>query len=114
MKIFTVVICSVMLIAAFALAENVQNNGESMMTINGGSRGEVPFPHEKHQQVLGDCNHCHNIFPQEAGAIEKLNADGTLSSKQVMNQCKGCHKTLKDAGKTTGPTKCGDCHIRKD
>ena len=113
MKIFIAVICSVMLITAFAIAGEMQNMGESMITIKGGSRGEVPFPHEKHQQILGDCNHCHNLFPQEPGSIEKLNADGALSSKQVMDQCRSCHKTLKAADKATGPTSCSKCHRKE-
>ena len=98
-------------IFAVAGATAVQNKGAETIDLYGGSRGEVSFPHHKHQKVLGDCNVCHGIFPQVSGAIEDLKAQGKLGEKQVMNkQCVKCHRDKKNAGEKTGPVRCGECH----
>jgi cytochrome c-type protein NrfB len=84
--------------------------GAANMTLDGGSLGNVAFPHHLHQTKLGNCNICHKLFPKEAGAIKKGIADGSLKKKQVMNNCKECHQKYKDEGKTAGPTACMGCH----
>ena len=88
-------------------------NGAEEMLLNGGSRGQVPFPHRTHQATLTDCNKCHDLFPQETGAIDRLKKAGDLKKKQVMNtSCVKCHKSMKKAGSQAGPTTCSKCHIR--
>jgi hypothetical protein len=88
--------------------------GRSRSTLYGGKSGDVPFPHWAHQAVLADCKICHELFPQEAGAIEKLKASGELQRKQIMNKhCTKCHKKMKQEGQKTGPTTCKSCHIKK-
>lgn len=89
-----------------------QNNGSKEMLLFGGNKGDVLFPHHMHQVVLKDCNKCHNLFPQISGSIEKLKADKKLKIKQVMKQCRNCHKAKKRAGKKTGPTGCKACHSK--
>ena len=89
-------------------------NSAAEMVLEGGARGKVPFPHRTHQTVLGDCGACHDLFPQEAGAIERLKAAGDLKRKQVMNKsCVKCHKAMKKQGGQAGPTTCSKCHIRE-
>ena len=89
------------------------NNGAEEMLIEGGSRGKVPFPHRTHQAVLGDCNKCHDLFPQETGAISRLKEAGNLKKKQVMNtSCVKCHKAMQKGGGKAGPTTCSKCHVR--
>ena len=89
------------------------DNGAAEMLLEGGSRGKVPFPHHAHQKVLGDCNKCHDLFPQETGAITRLKKAGDLKKKQVMNKsCVKCHKTMKKDGGKAGPTTCSKCHVR--
>ena len=104
------------LIAGVALAmsaKTVENKGAAEMVLAGGKRGDVPFPHLKHQEKLIDCGTCHAVFPQEKGAIEALKAEGKLKPKQVMNkQCTKCHKEKKRAGEKAGPTTCKSCHIK--
>jgi len=85
-------------------------NGAETMVLKGGKLGDVSFPHKLHQDKLKDCEVCHKLFPKEAGAIEKLIAAGTLKKKEVMNNCKSCHKETKDKGQTAGPTSCKACH----
>ena len=88
-------------------------NGTPELLLEGGSRGKVPFPHRTHQKVLGDCNTCHDLFPREPGAIERLKKAGDLQKKQVMNNsCVKCHKDIKKAGGRSGPTTCSKCHQR--
>ena len=89
------------------------NQGAENITIFGGSRGEVPFPHLAHQERLEDCNTCHASFPQEPDGLKKMKMAGKLKPKQVMNkQCVKCHKDQKKAGNPTGPTTCSTCHVK--
>jgi len=87
-----------------------QDRGAKEIRLSGGKIGDVSFPHRIHQVVLKDCAKCHNLFSQTSGSIEKLKANKKLEIKQVMKQCKDCHKAKKDAGKKTGPTGCKACH----
>ena len=90
-----------------------QNKGAENIEINGGTRGNVPFPHHQHQERIGDCEICHSVFPQKTGSIEELKADGKLKKKHVMNKlCTKCHKEKKRAGQKSGPTTCKSCHVK--
>lgn len=112
-KIFIGIIAGA-LIAGAALAmsaDSGQVKGAAEMVLTGGKRGDVPFPHQRHQEILVDCNSCHAVFPQEKGAIDALKAEGKLKPKHVMNkQCTKCHKEKKRAGEKAGPTTCTACH----
>lgn len=109
---FFFVFSGVLFLAVTAVA--AQDMGAENMVLHGGSKGEVPFPHHLHQEVLGgDCNACHSFFPQEKGAIEKNKSTGELKKKAVMNKlCIKCHRAAENAGKKAGPVKCGECHIK--
>ena len=88
-----------------------ENLGMADMVLEGGSTGNVPFPHHKHQNALNNnCQNCHYIFPQEKGVIAKLKQENTLKKKSVMNSCQACHRDLASQGKASGPTKCKACH----
>ena len=100
-----IILAPLLLIAA-------QNRGAEEMLLSGGKKGDVPFPHSIHQVVLEDCNKCHDLFPQIPGSLEKLKANKKLEKKQVMKQCKNCHKAKKGAGEKTGPTGCKACHSK--
>ena len=83
-----------------ACAAEKQNMGAEDITLEGGSKGKVPFPHRRHQDNLKDCNICHDTFPQSIGAIDDYKSQGKLKKKQVMNKlCTKCHKAEKRAGK---------------
>ncbi len=101
---------SVSVIPAFA---QTQNMGAAEIILEGGTSGNVHFPHQRHQVKLVDCAICHSTYPQKAGAIEELKAQGKLAKKQVMNeQCTKCHKEKKQAGEKAGPTTCTTCHVK--
>ena len=107
--VFFAIIASVLAVAAVGAG----NNGAENISVYGGSRGDVPFPHHAHQDRLKDCNTCHATFPQEADGLKKMKAAGQLKPKQVMNkQCVKCHKDQKKAGNPTGPTTCSKCHVK--
>jgi hypothetical protein len=54
---------------------------------------DVHFPHHRHQDALGDCNICHDLFPKKLGSIDELKNQGKLKKKQVMQEhCIDCHK----------------------
>ena len=93
-------------------AAEVKNRAKEMV-LSGGSLGNVPFPHHRHQEAFGDCNKCHNLFPQTTGAIQELNKQDKLKKKEVMNQCTKCHKELAASAQKGGPVKCKDCHQKK-
>lgn len=96
---------------AVALAGD--DKGPEKIVLDGGTRGEVPFPHHQHQNVLLDCNLCHDLFPRERGSIETLKSSGKLAGKEIMNKhCIKCHRAEKRAGNKSGPTSCGACHVR--
>ena len=112
-----VALVSITAMIAGAMAANsmaTQNKGAENIEINGGKRGNVPFPHRQHQAQIGDCQICHTVFPQKAGSITELKAEGTLKKKYVMNKlCTKCHKEKKAAGQKSGPTTCTKCHIKE-
>lgn len=109
-KVIVCLIIGIMMAFTLSVAQE-QNKGAKEMELSGGSKGKVPFPHQKHQETMGDCKVCHDVFPQEAGSIEKSKADGKLKSKEVMNKlCIKCHKDKAKAGEKTGPTSCSKCH----
>jgi Cytochrome c7 and related cytochrome c len=60
------------------------------------SKGNVSFPHKKHQEMLKDCKKCHEKGPGKIADLGKEWAHKT---------CKGCHTEM---GK--GPKACNDCH----
>ena len=106
-----VLFVAVILIAGLVLA--VENKGASHMQLTGGERGNVPFPHHLHQSKLVDCKICHDVFPQQKGAIDRLKMEGKLKPKTVMNkQCTKCHKAKRRAGEKSGPITCKQCHIK--
>ncbi len=90
----------------------VMNKGAADITLNGGSTGNVAFPHHVHQQALDqNCATCHDLFPQQSGAIDDLKNKGELKKQQVMNKlCLKCHREKKRAGEKTGPVSCKKCH----
>ena len=88
-----------------------QDSGRPELTINGGSKGPVPFKHQLHQTIVKDCSICHKDFDKKPGALDAAKKAGTLKSKQVMNNtCISCHRQKKSAGKKSGPTSCSACH----
>ena len=98
-------------VAVMATAQT-ENKGPEKITIDGGNKGKIHFPHRNHQDNLGDCKICHNIFPKKLGIIKKLKDDGKLKKKRVMNNCRGCHRRLAKEGKKAGPTSCRKCHLK--
>lgn len=92
----------------------VENKGAAEIKLPAGKRGDVLFPHRRHQDKLGDCNICHSVFPQKAGVIKALKSEGKLKKKHVMNKlCTKCHRQKKKEGIKSGPTTCSKCHIKE-
>jgi hypothetical protein len=113
-----VLLCVGMLVAAAGSVAvsgvATKNKGAAEIKLPGGKRGLVPFPHHRHQDKLGDCEICHSVFPQKAGIIKKLKAQGKLKKKHVMNKlCTKCHRQKKREGVKAGPTTCKKCHIKE-
>ncbi len=114
MKAKTVVFVMVVALVVACGAAYAMNKGAEEMTLRGGKKGPVKFPHAAHQKRLEDCKACHDLFPQEPGVIDKLKAQGKLKKKKVMNaKCVKCHKAQKKAGQASGPTSCSTCHEKK-
>lgn len=103
---------SVILLAA-VVAFAAQNYGPEKFDLNGGDKGDVPFPHHQHQNALKDCSACHDVFPKARESIDDMKAKQKLKAKQVMNKvCIKCHNEKKMAGEKTGPITCSQCHIK--
>ncbi len=115
LKLWVVSVSIIAMIASAMVVSSMatQNKGAENLELNGGNRGNVPFPHRQHQDQIGDCKICHSVFPQKTGSIKELKAEGTLKKKYVMNKlCTKCHKEKKRAGQKSGPTTCTKCHIK--
>lgn len=112
---FILLMIALVMEAALAISvAGTDNNGAEEMTLDAGKKGAVWFPHRQHQDNLGDCMHCHSVFPKEAGAIQKMKAEGALKKKQVMKKvCLSCHRKMKKMKKPAGPTSCKKCHLKK-
>jgi hypothetical protein len=112
MRYFPVALALIGLMAVTALA--VENKGAETISLNGGKRGLVTFPHHRHQNNLKECQLCHELFPQEKDAIQRLKSEGRLAKKQVMNKlCIKCHKAVDREGKPSGPKTCNKCHLKE-
>ena len=99
---------------AASMADQSPNRGAAQIVLPGGSSGNVPFPHHRHQENQADCMTCHELFPQEPGSVEQLKSEGKLQAKQVMNKlCVKCHRELKRANQPSGPVTCKTCHIKE-
>ena len=108
-KLFVTLIFTVLSFTTIGIA--VENKGAKELELPGGIRGNVLFPHHRHQNALVDCNICHTLFPQVRGSIAKLKAGGKLKKKHVMNiLCTKCHRERIKAGKTSGLISCTTCH----
>ncbi|MBS3755437.1 MAG: cytochrome c3 family protein [Desulfobacterales bacterium] len=100
-------------IAAASSETEALDTGAASMQLEGGTLGDVPFPHRLHQENINECSSCHELFPRESGAIRAQQKAGALKKQKVMNdQCIKCHLARSSAGKSAGPTKCGTCHQR--
>ena|SRR5210317_827729 len=114
-KLLLILISMVALMAVSSITASLatENQGAENIELEGGKRGNVPFPHRQHQKNLGDCQICHSVFAQEPGVIQKLKTQGALKKKYVMNKlCTKCHREKKKAGQPSGPTTCKKCHIK--
>jgi len=89
-----------------------QNKGAKEIVIPGGTTGSVTVRHHLHQDALGDCNLCHNLFPQTPAIVQKLKDEGKLERKKLMNQCQKCHREKTSAGLKAGPVTCKGCHAK--
>ncbi len=85
------------------------NNGAPEIVLSV-SKGDIAFPHQKHQKALNDCNLCHKMYPKEKGVIARLKDAGKLEPKSVMKACIGCHRDRLEGKLSAGPTSCAKCH----
>ena len=126
----------VLVVSAFAMSlalgvtiSFAVDKGPAEITLNPDGTKPVMFPHAKHQEknACGACHHtaadgkavpvgddaaqadfqkcdaCHNAD----FANEKLRTWKDIGH----GRCKACHTEMKDKG---APTKCNDCHIKKE
>lgn len=111
---FILLLLTLLGMTALAVAVADIDTGAKEMTLTSGEKGDVWFPHRQHQENLNDCKKWHDIFPQEAGIIQKMKTDGALKKKQVMNKkCIACHRKVKKTGNPAGPTSCKKCHQKE-
>ena len=110
-----IILCMLLVFASTSVAIAVEEikTGAKEMVLYGGSLGNVPFTHRRHQETLGRCDGCHSLFPQTAGVIQKLISQEKLKKKEVMGQCTKCHKEFSATNQKRVPVKCKECH-RKD
>ena len=93
-----------------SLAYAKTESGKAEINLSTGKKKSVQFPHKTHQTKLQNCSLCHDMFPMEENSIKNMIDKGDVKKKTIMNNCKACHKKMKKAGETTGPTGCSGCH----
>jgi DNA-directed RNA polymerase subunit M/transcription elongation factor TFIIS len=106
------ILISISISVSFALPPG-NSNGAADFILDGGNKGDVFFPHRKHQNTVFECSKCHNLFPKQRGEIVKMKKSNKLEKKQVMNHCRDCHKEMKRKGQRSGPTGCMKCHNKQ-
>lgn len=92
------------------VAEKAPKTGAAQIVLKVEAKGDVAFPHAKHQATLKDCTLCHKQYGQEPGIIVKMKASGALEAKAVMKACIECHKKRIEAKMSAGPAACVKCH----
>ncbi len=112
--------------AVTGAATNEQGRSLELSTIvmefprdaGGMERPGVTFDHAAHVKALQDqgCRTCHTVgdsglIPQFA-AIE-AGGDRDWLIDTYHDTCIGCHNQRHDAGMTSGPITCGECHVRR-
>ncbi len=107
------VIALVLTFSFITASASEENRGADKIVLKGGEKGDVSFPHKKHQDTLNDCGKCHTLFPKQPGIIKVMVKQGKLAKKKAMDQCRDCHRETKKAGKVTGPTSCKKCHNKE-
>ena len=126
----------VLIAAAFVMSLGVAvsfalDKGAAEIILNADGKKPAKFPHAAHQEKLGDCGVCHHFVdkdgvrnPCDDGSPQDYfqkcdschNADFANEKLRTWKdighaQCKACHTKMKDDG---APTKCNDCHIKKE
>ena len=109
---------------------NVQKSCPDLKGLKKDVKSVKHFSHKAHIEALKKegkgfiCANCHQGAKTESDIInadrckrleKELNATGGPAKLKdhFHNQCLKCHKELKKAGKSTGPTSCKGCHNRK-
>ncbi len=71
--IFLLILSGILLYTAISGSGDIaENKGAEIILLSGGKMRDVHFPHTRHQDALGDCNICHDLFPKKLGGIEEL------------------------------------------
>ena len=93
-------------------------------------RSAVAFPHDLHMEVFAEdeCGVCHHSYDETAGSLtyepgdeisckecHLLKKDGRTPAlrEAYHGSCTVCHRnTIKKSGGKSGPTTCGECHVK--
>ncbi len=91
------------------------------------ARPAAEFDHSLHEDTLGDtgCSRYHHVMDTKTNQLIWEEGEETACTECHISKpdkgltplmeashasCTGCHRTLKKAKKTAGPTTCGECH----
>lgn len=138
-KLFSMIIAAALIGAMAVAAQAVPQAPEDIViddlkNPNAKMEYKVKFSHKAHASLGTDaaaCQKCHHKWDGKAEikscVSEGCHADVSsykstekdpkflmtaFHSKSPMS-CQGCHKEMKKAGQTTGPTACAQCHNQK-
>jgi hypothetical protein len=82
-------------------------------------RPPVQFFHDMHANALKQegCQACHSTDKNGNASYTFPQSKNDKNKKTLMNSyhkaCIGCHKKIAQAGKSSGPVICGECHVVK-
>ena len=109
------------------LATQEKPETSTLAVFSNQKRPAARFDHTRHEDALGEtgCAQCHHVLDkiqnklvysegEEMACFEchsEKKDKGRLSFRDANHaSCTICHRTLKKAKKTAGPTTCGECH----
>jgi hypothetical protein len=121
-KKFITIVAAIMFFGSLLVLQGVFGQPDSTTIDNPGLYATdkykgAQFAHKKHADALKDCKKCHHTW-KEGEKVKKCvdchTKDSKVDAKKAFHDnCRGCHRTMKKAGKATGPTACTKCHPKK-
>jgi hypothetical protein len=90
-------------------------------SLGGLERPAVEFEHDRHVRALPaeGCATCHprgergGLSPRFA-RLDDAGSDRPILMNLYHERCTGCHAARSRRGEKSGPTTCGECHVRRD
>lgn len=127
-KVIIALLFAVILLSAVITSGGDAPHLENRAVFAGLSRGDVPFPHDRHYAWGIGCLSCHHRYENSVNVldIEELcrggidvsckscHGKGRELERVYHRMCVDCHDDFSRKGIESGPVMCGRCHIKRE